>query len=138
MRNRNLKLFTAILVVAVIAGLTIFYACEKEDVSNQTTNNADIAESVEKDYDTSIEELINSTGIDIYKLSKSGGIEEIAKTSLMIMKMADGVLDKKGSLTEDKLIQLQDLGESINAASAAGNDYEVLRLYESFLCVLSV
>ncbi|MDR2979401.1 MAG: hypothetical protein LBV02_03015 [Bacteroidales bacterium] len=130
-----MKLFTAMVAVALIAGVTIFYACEKEDVSNQTTNSADITESVEKDYESYIEKLIASTGIDIHKLSKSDGIEEIAETNLTLMEMADGLLDEKGGLTEEKLSQLQDLGEAINAASAAGDDDEVLRLYASFCAV---
>jgi len=48
MKGRNLKLFTAILAVVLVAGGIIFYACKKENSEKKLTKEADF---VAKNYD---------------------------------------------------------------------------------------
>ena len=132
---KKIKILTISLVVTlVVASVSIFYACEKEKITDNlpgpTTNN-----SMVKDYDAYIEELIASTGIDIYALSQLEEVQKVADKQLRMMNAATATLQTKGELTEEKLIQMQNLGNAINAAYKAGNDYEVLRLYES-LCAI--
>jgi hypothetical protein len=140
--KRNLKLFTVLLAV-LLAGESIFYACQKEEIKNQTVNNTETVECietetveyVEKDYEIQIEELMTNTGIDIYKLSELDEVKTVADKQLRIINEATAMVQTKGELTEDKLTQLQNIAKAINNASATGNNYEVLRLYES-LCIL--
>ena len=104
------------------------------------TKTAYNTEFTEKSYEEQIEELMASTGIDIYALSELKEVKEVATKQLQMMNAFAVVTTehsnaKGGELTEEKVIQLENLGKSINAAHAAGNDYEVLRLYES-LCAI--
>jgi len=53
MKKLNLKLFTALLAVALVASMSIFYACEKEEKDNNSKNSKVEAKFVAKNYDGS-------------------------------------------------------------------------------------
>jgi len=135
MIKRNIKLFTALLTVALIAGATLFFACQKDDNSKQTTNNADITEFVEKDYKDYIEELIATTGIDIYELSQLEKVQKMADETLNVMNAGIEASQTKGNFTEEILAYLQALKAEINETYAAGDEAEALRLYEHFCTI---
>ena len=134
MKKINLKLFTVLLTVVLVAGVSIFYACNKDE-RKSSSNDSIVEENVEKNYDAYIEELMATTGIDIYQFSKLDGIQKLAKTNLTIMEAADRSLNAKGDFSEEKLEQLENLKAAMDAAAAAGNDYQVLVLYESYCAI---
>jgi len=128
MLRRNIKLLTVLIVVSLVVGVSIFYACKKEE-SIPIVNNTDIPENPAKDYNAHIEELIAMTGIDIYDLSTLGEIRKIADAQRNIMNKLIEPSLTKGEFTEEKLAQMEVLLAAINAASS---DSEILSLYQSF------
>ena len=128
--KRNIKLFTAIFAVALVAGASIFYACEKE----QAIIHYPVEEEPSsKSLTALVDELMSTTGIDIYELSMFDEVGKVAAVPIMALDMAllEGK-DMKGEVTEEKLTQLQNLEKAIQTACASGNEEEALKLYESF------
>ena len=117
MIRRNIKLLTVLIVVSLEVGVSIFYACKKEE-GVQIINNTDVPENPVKDYNAHIEELIAMTGIDIYELSTLGEIRKIADAQRNIMNKLIEPSLTKGEFTEEKLAQMEVLLAAINAASS--------------------
>jgi hypothetical protein len=131
MIKRNIKLFTALLAVALIVSVSIFNACKKEN-NIPLVNSTNTMEFPAKDYNTYIEDLMVTTGIDIKKLSKLDEIRKIANVQREIIAVAIETSNSKGEFTEEKLEQMQNLLEAIYAAS---NDDEILTLYDSYCAI---
>ena len=138
--KRHIKLLTVLLAVALVTGVVIFYACEKEKIINpiegtHVTGTHHEATVETKDYDAYIEELMTSTGIDIYKLSELEEVKKMADKQLQMTSALTAISQTKGELTEEKLTQLESLRNAINVAYTNGNEYEALRLFESFCAI---
>ena len=103
---KKIRILTISLVVTLVASVSIFYACEKEKITDNlpgpTTNN-----SMVKDYDAYIEELIASTGIDIYALSQLEEVQKVADKQVKMMNAATATLQTKGQLTEEKISEFK-------------------------------
>ena len=131
---KKIRILTISLVVTLVAGASIFYACEKEKITDNllgpTTNN-----SMVKDYDAYIEDLIASTGIDIHVLSQLEEVQKVADKQVKMMNAATATLQTKGQLTEEKAAQIQRLAQSMQIEYDKGNHTKVLTLYES-LCAI--
>ena len=139
MKKLNIKLVATLLIVAVVASITIFYACtkEKEKIITPTHHEATVEA---KDYESYIEELIAETGIDIYKLSELDEVQKVADKQIRMMNAFTATtseqLHTKGvAFTDAKATQIQNLATSIETEYAAGNYGKVMVLYES-LCNL--
>jgi hypothetical protein len=123
------------LAVALIAGITIFNACKKEEITNSLTNDPIVEENFIKNYEVYIKELMNKTGIDIYKLSESDRIKERSVTIQQIMYDAESTLETKGAITEEMITQLESLRDAIRTAYMTNNENEVFRLFEAFCTI---
>lgn len=134
---KNKKLFTALIVGVLVLSVGTFHACQKEDAQNQEIDDYNNVGLMEKDYNVYIEELIAATGIDIYEISGMDEMKELVDKQLILIEMASEISHLKGELTEEKLNQMQTLKDLMDEALAAGDEYEALRLYESFcnLCM---
>ena len=133
MKKLNTKIFTALMAVAVITlSLAFFFTgCKKEEtIKSEILNEPE----VEKDYAAYIEELMATTGINIYELSQLKEIQKVADKNMRMMAAFENT-NAKGAFTDEKIEQIQYLAAAIEAAYEAGNDEEVLILYES-LCMI--
>ena len=134
---KKIKFFAIGLAIALIAGVAIFYACSKdkeETVNNLATHEATVEE---KDYEVQIEDLIATTGIDIYKLSELKEVKKVVdkqiqmRNTLIAMENAT----EKGALTDEKAAQIKNIAQSIQTEYNKGNYAKVYTLYES-LCAI--
>jgi len=122
MIKRHIKFFTFLLVLALIAGMSTFNACKKEEIYKPIVSN-----NAEKDY---IDELINKTGIDIYALASSPELlkyfEAVAPIS---KKIAESIDVRPSKLTEEeKIARMHELVGLISQA-ALNYDFDLIDTY---------
>ncbi|MDR0206152.1 MAG: hypothetical protein LBI45_02710 [Bacteroidales bacterium] len=122
-----------VLILVIIAISLIFcVSCKKEE---KQTNNSETEIATKKDYNSYIKELIEKTGIDIYEFRQLDKVRKLsAKSRGMMYALTEASLSK-GEITEEKLDQLENLKQAIDVAYQAGNDYQVLCLFESFCAI---
>ena len=128
---RNMKRIAIVLAAALVTGVAIFYACEKEHITNPVTGTPQEAIVEEKDYEAQIEELIAFTGIDIYKLSELEEVQKVADKQVRMMNLAQ----EKGTLTDAKKTQIKTFTQSIQNEYNKGNYEKVLKEYESLSAI---
>jgi len=128
MKKLNLKLLTALVAVVLVAGMTIFYACKKEE----TPTNKPPVENNEKSYEDYVKELIATTGIDIHALSKFKEIKNISCNYSQI----DAAINSRAPINDATVLQINQLKNAIEIA-AINEDYNTFFILFEQLCTLS-
>jgi len=125
---KKIIIFSTALLIAILA--TIFFACKKDNKEEQ--NSPPLLPTEYSEYGINIDELIQKTGIDIYKLSKLPTLQEI---SFDISKCVEKT-NAKVELTDALYAQIQQLRTAVETAAANGNDVAFLTSFEQ-LCTLT-
>jgi len=133
MKTLYSKISLIVLLIIGIAAIGFLYSCEKDKEEAKNDNQTQVvSNSPPKDYKAYIEDLIATTGIDIYALSELDGVKKLAEKNLnMISRLEKS--STKGELTEAKAIRIKNLATTAQAKYDAGDYGAVLTLFES-LC----
>lgn len=126
-------ILSTVMIVALLMSTVLFSSCEKEDVKNPEVVNLIDSEVAEKDYETYIEELMASTGIDIYKLGDLEEVQKFVAASPQMNNAACNCFTPKDALVDEKLDEILNLAIAIETKYNEGNHGEVLVLFQS-LC----
>lgn len=124
-----------------------FQGCEKEKVvSNPLTDTTIVSLDMlmnmsEEEYSSYLDNLIQQTGIDIYQLGESEAFSKAnskVKYSLNILNQdveSKSMQPHGGTLTEEKIEQMQVLFDSISYYINQGMESEALLLYNDFCSI---
>jgi hypothetical protein len=116
----------SLLTLIIVLGIGIFYACKKENKDEQKPPT----EVLNAFFD--IDELIKTTGIDIYALSK---LEKIQNVSID-MNSINSMKGAKATLTDELALQITQLKNAIELA-AGNEDYNTFFALFEQLCTLT-
>jgi len=119
---KNIKLFTALLAVAFLLFVT---SCNKEETTKSVISNPPSEQST----GSNIDELIKTTGIDIYALASSSELLKYFKAVAPISEeIAKKIMKKSKSFTEEKIARMAELIALISEA-AQNQDFELVDVY---------
>lgn len=95
----------------------------------------------DKEYDAYLNNLIQQTGIDVYKISKSEALTKVLDKTMISFKVLNESTHLKSplpyaeTLTEEKIEQLRLLAENMDAYYSQGDEYNTLLLYVDFCSI---
>lgn len=132
-----MKKFFVIALIAVF-GTALFFACEKEDKNvseNQIEtygNLDDILNMSEDEYNAYVSDLMEKTGIDIYKLSDIAPVKQLVNSTIASFNYFANENQPKYDLSEEVINRMRELADSIQMYYNLGQEYEALTLYQNF------
>lgn len=124
------KIFFSIIALLLI----LFHSCEKAETIQSTEIEGYVSYDI-SDYQEHIDALIESTGINIYKLSEIESIRQFAQKQ--VCRCLVNQVHLRGDVTEQKLYAIQSLEEQIYDAYNYGDSITVLILYDSLCAICS-